>query len=63
MEYKGDDDTNWGWCAWDIPQKVGKETGRLRNKKTSRDHPDYCIIKVSQNTEKSLGDLKSFAVY
>ena len=25
---------------------------------TSEDHPDYSIIKISQNTEKSPGDLK-----
>ena len=32
------------------------------NQRTSGDHPDYSIIKIDQNTEKSSGDLKRFAV-
>ena len=27
------------------------------NKRTSGDHPNYCIIEISQNTEESHGDL------
>ena len=27
-----------------------------------RGHPDYCIIKIGQNTEKSPGDLREFAI-
>ena len=34
----------------------------IRNQKTSGRHPDYSIIKIGQNIEKSLGDLKIFAV-
>ena len=30
--------------------------------RTSRDHPDYMIIKIGQNTEQSPGDLKRLAV-
>ena len=40
------------------PPRIGKGTGRLENMKTSRDHPDYSIIKISQNTEKSPGDFE-----
>ena len=32
------------------------------NKRTSGDHPNYNIINISQNTEKSPGDLKRLAV-
>ena len=32
------------------------------NKKTIRDHPNYSVIKVRQNTEKSPGDLRRLAV-
>ena len=39
--------------------KVSEGTGRLGKKKTSRDHPDYCIIKIGQT---SPGDLKRLAV-
>ena len=40
------------------PKRTGKRIGRLGNKMTSRDYPDYNIIKIGQNTEKSPGDLK-----
>ena len=62
MEHKGDGDTNCGWCTWDNLQTIGKDTGRHGNKKTTRDHPDYNIIKINQNTEKSSGDLRRNAV-
>ena len=55
MELEGDGDTN---CNWYSQQRISKETGRLRNKRTSRDYPDYCIVKFIQNTEKSPGDLR-----
>ena len=29
-----------------IPKRFGKEIGRLGNKRTSEDHPDYNIIKI-----------------
>ena len=44
------------------PQRIGKGFGRLGNKKTSGDHPDYSIIKIGQNTEKSPGNLKRLAL-
>ena len=58
MEYESDGDTNCCWCTWDNPQKIGKGTGRLGNKRTRRDHPNYSIVKIGQNTEKSLGVLR-----
>ena len=41
-----------------IPKRIGKGTGRLGDKRTSGDHPDYRIIKISQNTEKSSRDFE-----
>ena len=41
--------------------KIGKDTGRLRNKSTSGDHPKYIIVEIDQNTEKSPGDLRRLA--
>ena len=38
-----------------IPKMIGKGTGRLRNQKVSGNHPDYNIIKIDLNTEKSSG--------
>ena len=40
---------------------IDTRTGGLENK-MSGDGPNYCIIKISQNTEKSPGDLRRFAV-
>ena len=61
MEYEVNGDTNYNWCAWNNPQRISKRTGRLGNKRTSGDDPDYGI-KISQNTEKSPGDLRRLAV-
>ena len=62
MEHEGIGDTTCGWCTQDNPQRIGKGTGRLGNKRTNGDHPDYSIIKIGQNTEKSTGDLRRLAV-
>ena len=45
-----------------IPQRISKGTGRLENKRENGDHQNYCIIKIVQNTEKSPGDFRRFAV-
>ena len=62
VEHEGDSDTNCCGCTYDDPQRTGKNPGRLENKKTSGDHPDNSIIKIVENTEKSPGDLRRFAV-
>ena len=41
---------------------IPKETRRQRNKRTSRDHQDYSLIKTGQNTEISAEDLRRLAV-
>ena len=58
MKYYGDGDTNCAWCTWNNPHR----NRRLRNQRESRDHPGFSIIKIGQNTEKSPGDLRRFAV-
>ena len=62
MEYEGDVYTNHNWYTWNNPQRIGKRTGGLRNKRTSGFHPYYSILKIGQNTEKSPGDLRRLAV-
>ena len=62
MEHEGDSDTSCNWSTRKNPQRLGKGTGRLRNQKTSGDHPEYTIIKIDQNTEKSPGDLRRLTV-
>ena len=41
---------------------ICKEPGRLKNKRTSGDYPNYGIIKIDQNSKKVPGDLKRLAV-
>ena len=41
---------------------VPKKAGRFGNKMTNRNHPNYCIVEISQNTEKSPGDPKRLDV-
>ena len=38
-----------------IPEGLIKGTGRLRNKRTSKNHPDYSIINIGQNVENYPG--------
>ena len=45
-----------------IPKVLVKRAGRIGNQRTSQDHPNYCIIEISQNTEKSPGGLRTLAV-
>ena len=58
MENEDDGDTRCNWRARYNQQKVSKGTGGFGNKKTSGDHPNNSIIKISQNTEKSPGNLR-----
>ena len=62
MEHESDVYTNCNECSWYIHQKIITMTGGLRNNRTSRDYPSYCIIMIGQNTAKSTGDLKRLVV-
>ena len=61
MEHESDSNNNGNWCAWYSHQRIGKGTGGIWNGRTSRDHPNYWIIEIGQNTEKSRGDLRRLA--
>ena len=41
---------------------IDKRAGGFKNKRTNGDDPNYCFIEISQNTEKSPGDLRRHAV-
>ena len=62
MEHEGDSDTNCNWCTWNNPKRIGTGTGGLGNKRKNGDYSDNSIIRINQNTEKSPGDLRRFAV-
>ena len=38
-------DNNCSSCAWDGPQRLGKEARRIGNQRTNRDHPDHSIFR------------------
>ena len=62
VEHESDLNTNCNWFSWYSYQRTNKGTGELGNKRMSGNHPNYCIIEIGQNTEKSLGELRRLAV-
>ena len=62
MEHDEDSDINCNWCAECSHQKFDRGTGGLGNKRMSGDHPNYSNVEISQNTEKSPGDLRRLPV-
>ena len=62
VEHESNDYTNCNWCSWYNHQSIDTRTRRLGNKRTSVDHPNYCIFEIGQNTEKSPRELKRLAV-
>ena len=62
MEHETDDDTNCNLCFWYSHQRIDTRTGGHGNNMTSGDHPNYCIIEISWNTEKNPGNLRRNAV-
>ena len=58
MEHESDGDTNCNFYSWYSHQRIGTSIEGLGNKRASGDHPNYGIIEISQNTEKSPGDLR-----
>ena len=62
MKHVGDGDINCNWCAWNDPQGLCKEAGRVGNERSSRNHPNYSLVKICKNTEKSPEDLQRLAV-
>ena len=62
MGHESRGNANCIWCTRYSHQKIGTGIGGLGNKRTRRNHPNYDIIKIHQNTEKSPGDLKRLAI-
>ena len=62
MKYESDSGTNFNWCAQYSPKMLNTRTGGLGNKRTNGDHPNYSIVEIGRNTEKSRGDLRRLAV-
>ena len=62
MEHESFGDIHYNWRVRYRHQGIGKGTGGLENKRTSRDLPNYSIVEIGQNTEMSLGNLRRFIV-
>ena len=62
VEHESDNYTKHDWCIWYCYQMIIKGIGRLGNKKTTGDRPNYYIIGNDQNTDKSPGELRRLAI-
>ena len=62
IEHESDDYTSCGWCSLYSHQEIGIGTKGLRDKRMSGDHPNYSVVEIVQNTEKSPGDLRRLGV-
>ena len=62
LKHESENYTICNWYSWYSHQTNNKGIGGLGNKRMSGDRPNYCISEISQNTEKSLGDLRRLAV-
>ena len=61
-EQKSNGDTDCKWRTWNNPWMFYEEVRRVGNRRTNRDQPNYSIVEIVQNTEKSPGDLRRLAV-
>ena len=62
MEHERDANTDDKWWVRNDPRTLDQEAGRVRTRRTNRDHPNYSIVLIGQNTEKSPGDLTRLVV-
>ena len=62
MEHESDNYTNCNWCSWYSHQRIGTRTGGLGNNWTGGGCPNYSIVEIGQNTEKSTGDMRRLVV-
>ena len=56
------DNNNCNWGTSNDLQRLDKGTGRNENRRTSRYHPNYSIVEIGQNTEKSPGKIRRLVV-
>ena len=60
--HESDNYTTCNWYSWYTHQRVGTKTGGLGNNGTGGVCPNYCIVEIGQNTEKSPGHLRKLVV-
>ena len=62
VKHESDGDTNCNRLSCYSHERIGKMTRGIGNKKASVDHPDYSVVEIGQNTEKSTADLMRLVV-
>ena len=62
MEHDCDGDTSCNWCTWNDRHRFRKRFETIGNQWKNREHPNYSIIKIGQNIEKSPVDLRRLAL-
>ena len=60
--HEDDGDTNSNTRPKNCPKRLGKRNKRVRNQRTNRDHPNYSIVEIGQNTEECPSDLRRLAI-
>ena len=58
MEYEGQDNTSRSWYFQNGLQESEEGTGGIENPWEDRNHLDDSITEISQNSEKTPGDLR-----
>ena len=61
MEHEGDGYINCNLCVQKGHNGLIRLAGRVGNRRRSRNHPKYSLHEISQNTEKSPGDLRKLS--
>ena len=54
MKHESDGDTNYKRCTWNNPQRTGKWTGRVKNKRTSGDLPTKVLLRLARMLRRVL---------
>ena len=62
MEHESNVYANYNLCSWYSHQRINKVMGGVGQRRTSENHPNYCITEIGENIEKTHGDLRRFAV-
>ena len=62
VKYESVGYSSYNWWSWYCHQMIVTGIGGLRNNRTRGVYPNYSIVKIGQNTTKSPGDLRRFAV-
>ena len=57
VEHASNGDSSGNWRALNDPRRK-----KIGNQRSNRDHHNYSIVEIGQNTEKSTGDLRRLAV-